>query len=175
MSDKQTVSSSSTEGKSVTIVTEATQPQPAIAVTTNVAEANVAPVVSDEDIFVLAGKLEALLKGKSNKTCLKLMNMVGSLHGIRCIPSDRPIGQSTVGTTKVVPTAAKPKKGQSTPPAAWKQTDAYKRLSAERVRIVTTIKSLSPDELSNKTVLVEELRATEQKLKALKSPTAGDH
>jgi len=135
--------------------------------------ANVVPEASNEDIFVLAAKLEELLKGKSNKTCLKVMNMVGSLHSIRCIPSDRPIGQSTVGTTKVVPTV-KQAKGLPTPKAAWKQTDAYRHLTAQREEMVSTIKSLAPAELKQ-TTHIEELRAVEQKLKALKSPTAGDH
>jgi hypothetical protein len=131
-------------------------------------------VSSDQDIFALALKLEELLKGKSNKTCMKVMDMVGSLHGIRCIPRDRPIGRSTAGTTKVVPVAKPPGKGLPTPPAAWKQTDVYRRLSAEREAMVITIKSLKPQELL-KTTHVEDLREIERKLKALKSPRLGDH
>lgn len=134
----------------------------------------VVPDSSDKDVFVLARKIEEILKGESNKTCLKVMNMVGSLHAIRCIPSDRPIGQSTAGTTKVVPKAKAAKRGLSTPKAAWKQTDAYKHLSATRALLVKTIKALDPADPSL-TGHVEELRACEQSLKALKSPTAGDH
>jgi len=169
MSEGQTVSSSSTKGKGTEVSVPATQPIPATAGRS----ANV-DIQADEDIFILAGKLESLLKGKSNKTCLKVMNMVGSLHGIRAIPSDRPIGQSTVGTTKVVPVAAKPKRGQPTPPAAWKQTAAYKQLSAQRQSIVDTLKSL-PDYGPKKQGFISELRAVEQSLKALKSPLSGDH
>jgi hypothetical protein len=102
------------------------------------------------------------------------MNMVGSLHAIRCIPADRPIGLSAVGTTKVVPVAKKPKKGQPTPPAAWKQTDDYRRLNAEREEIVKTIKS-SSDVGNIMNSNVDKLRAIEQQLKALKSPSSGDH
>jgi hypothetical protein len=167
MSLKQTVTSSSTKGKGGTIVTPATQP------TSTAVEAAIAvSETPEEDIFILAGKLEALLKGKSNKTVLKALNMVGSLHGVRSIPADRPIGQSTTGTIRKV-VAAKPEKGKPTPPAAWKQTDDYRRLSAEREKIVKTIKSRSSEELS-KTTLVEDLRALEQQLKALKSSTPGN-
>lgn len=105
--------------------------------------------------------------------CLKVLNAVGSLHAIRALPADRPIGQSTTGTTKVVPKAAKPKKGQPTPPAAWKQTDAYKQLKAQREAKVLTIKSLTADELS-KTTHIEDLQDLNQQIKALKSPTAGN-
>jgi hypothetical protein len=129
---------------------------------------------STENIFELARKLQEILKGKSNKTCMKVMNMVGSLHGIRCIPSDRPIGQSTTGTTKVVKEPAKPKKGKPTPRAAWKQTDSYKNLSRQHEAMVKTIKSCSPtDELIE--THIRDLRDIERKLKALHSPTAGDH
>jgi hypothetical protein len=151
----QTVSSSTSTGKGNAIALPATHhPQ------------------EEEDIFVLASQLEAILQGKSYKTCLKALNMVGSLHAIRCIPADRPIGQSTVGTTKVVQQAIKPKKGQPTPPAAWKQTDDYRRLNAEREEIVTTIKSSTDEE---NILNVGKLRAVEQQLKALKSPSSGDH
>jgi len=167
MSLKQTVTSSSTKGKGGTIVTPATQP------TSTAVEAAIAvSETPEEDIFILAGKLEALLKGKSNKTILKALNMVGSLHGVRSIPADRPIGQSTTGTIRKV-VAAKTEKGKPTPPAAWKQTDDYRRLSAEREKIVKTIKSRSSEELS-KTTLVEDLRVLEQQLKALKSSTPGN-
>jgi len=168
MSEKQTISSSSTKGKASTSVEVAPQPR-AIAQT-----AIVVPEPSDSDMFVIASKFEALLKDKSNKACFKILNLVGSLHSIRCISVDRPIGRSTVGTAKVVPTAPKPKKGQPTPPAAWKQTDAYKRLNAQRESIVTTLKSLGSNE-SAKATHIADLRAVERQLKALKSPTAGNH
>lgn len=126
----------------------------------------------DKDVFALASELEKILQGQSNKTLLKVFNMVGSLHGIRAIPVDRPIGRSTAGTTKVVP-VVKHVKGVKTPEAAWKKTNAYKRLSSERAEKVKTIKALNPG-VPN-TALVEELRVIEQQLKALKSPTVGDH
>jgi len=165
MSVNHTVSSASTKGKApIGVAThESAIADPAI----------VGPQTNDEDIFVLAGKLEAILKGKSNKTCLKVMNMVGSLHGIRCIPSDRPIGQSTVGTTRVEPAVKPREKGKPTPPAAWKQTDNYRCLAAERLDLVSKVK-VQPDG-EDKNLLLDQLRESEQKLKALKSRSSGDH
>jgi tetrahydromethanopterin S-methyltransferase subunit H len=170
MSDKRTVSSTSTKGKGSAIARPATQPTSAIA-----EAAIVAPDSSDEDIFILAGKLEELLKGKSNKTCLKVMDMVGSLHGIRAIPRDRPIGQSTAGTTRVVPVAAKPKKGLPTPPAAWKQTSAYKHLNERREEKIKILKSLPSGESVYRPIHIEELREIERELKSLRSSTPGFH
>jgi hypothetical protein len=136
--------------------------------------ANVVPEVDTIDnIFVLAGQLEAILKNKSNRVCLRVMNMVGSLHSIRCIPIDRPIGQSPVNTTTVVPSATGPSMGQPTPPAAWKQTEAYRTLTAQRISLVDTIKNLPPDELIN-TTHVADLREIERQLKELKSAHSGN-
>lgn len=59
--------------------------------------ANVTSVSSPQNMFALADQIETLLKGESNKTCSKILNMVGSLHAIRAISVDRPIGQSLVG------------------------------------------------------------------------------
>jgi len=131
------------------------------------------PTSEEEDVFLLARRIEEVLAGKSNRTCQKVMNMVGSLHGLRTIPMDRPIGQSTVGTTKVVERAKPAKKGQPTPPAAWKQTDDYRRLSAQRELIVKTIKNL-PADSQQKLESVEALRALEQQLKDLKKASAGN-
>lgn len=140
-----------------------------------IAVPEVEPDDSIADIFIIAGKIQALLSGISNKKISKVMNMVGSLHGIRAIPSDRPIGQSTVGTTKVGQTKPPVKvKGKPTPRAEWKQTDAYKQLTAQRTLMVTTIKAHTPSELS-KTSHVEDLREIERKLKALHPTTAGNH
>jgi hypothetical protein len=126
------------------------------------------------NLFGVASMIEQQLKGLSNKEAMKVLMMVGSIHGARIIPIDRPIGLSNVG--KIRPATAgevsKSKRGVATPPAAYKQTDAYKRLVASRMQIVTTIKSLSPAELS-KTTYVDELREIEQKLKLFKSSTAG--
>lgn len=134
----------------------------------------VEPQPSGENIFVLMAKMEALLKDQSNRTVLKLMNAVGSMHGVRCIPVDRPIGQSTMGTTRVAP-VVKQKKGQGpAPPAAWKQSPEYIQLSAQRSAIVATIKNL-PDSDPNKESEIASLRETEQKLKALKGLRSGDH
>jgi hypothetical protein len=127
----------------------------------------------EQNVFILARQIELILQGQSNKTCMKVMNMVGSLHGIRSIPIDRPIGQSTTGTKKVVPVATKPPRGLPTPKAAWKQSDDYRRLSAERDSVVTTIKSLTPNDPA-KQDLVQSLRTIELSLKNLKARTAGD-
>jgi len=154
--NKQEISGSSSKGKATTIVVGATQNSSSV----------------DEDVFALARQIEEILKGKSNRTCSKVLNMVGSLHGLRTIPADRPIGQSTTGATIVVP-KVKQEKGLPTPKAAWKQTDSYRNLSAERTKIVNTIKSL-PATSPNKEKLVEDLRAVELSLKQLKSPTSGN-
>jgi hypothetical protein len=129
----------------------------------------------EEDVFVLARKIEEILAGKSNRTCHKVMNMVGSLHGLRTIPMDRPIGQSTAGTTKVVAQTKKSGKGkcQQASPAAWKQTAAYKQLSAQREQIVSAIKALPATSLQ-KEEKVEALRLVERQLKELKGVSAGN-
>jgi hypothetical protein len=169
MSDNQTVSSLSTEGGGATIVDPSTQQT-----TNTLVAANVAPEVdSIDNIFVLAGQLEALLKNKSNRVCLRVMNMVGSLHSIRCIPVDRPIGQPTMGTAIAVPSVSNPNRGQPTPPAAWKQTEAYRTLTAQRESLVDTIRNLSPAELVN-TTHVADMREIERQLKELKSAHTGN-
>lgn len=92
--------------------------------------------------------------------------MVGSLHAARAIPSDRPIGQSLTGAAIAAP-VKKPGRGQPTPPAAWKQTDDYRRLSAMRDLMVRNIKTTPASDLVN-TSHVEDLRDLERQLKALK-------
>jgi len=131
------------------------------------------PDLTDESIFALAAQIEALLSGKSNKTCHKVMNMVGSIHGIRCVSVDRPIGRSTVGTTKVVPTAKAAPKGQSTPKSAWKQTENYRSLQAKRSDLVSKVKANDPA-LGSIESRIEELRTVERELKGLKSPKPGN-
>jgi hypothetical protein len=133
----------------------------------------VIPQSSSDDIFVVAGQIEALLKGKSSRVCLKILNMVGSLHGIHAI-SGRPIGQPTVGTLKIVP-PIKPKGGQSTTRAAWKQTPDYRQLNERRDEMVKTLKTLPPGESSYKTTVIQELRSIERDLKDLKLSVPGNH
>jgi hypothetical protein len=188
MSEKQNVSISSTKGKGPAIADPATQPtstivdKPASAgesATVASAEADKSAKADAQDpdvdeVFLIAGEIEKILKGKSNKTCMKVLSMIGSLHEVRCIRPDRPIGQSTAGTTKAAPPAKKPKKGQPTPPAAWKQTDDYRRLKASRDSKITILKSLTTDE--EKTSHLADLKEIERQLKALKQgPSVGNH
>jgi hypothetical protein len=129
---------------------------------------------SDEDIFVLAKRMEELLRGKSNRTCMKVMNMVGSLHGLRCVPSDRPIGQSlTAGVANAKP--VKQEKGKPTPPASWKQNPEYRGLLRKREDLVDKIKSYGGRSSPNKERYLESLRSAEAELKAYKSRSSGDH
>jgi hypothetical protein len=129
---------------------------------------------SDEDIFILAKKMEELLRGKSNRTCQKVMNMVGSLHGIRCVPSDRPIGQSlTAGVANAKPVVKE--KGKPTPPAAWKQTPEYRVLAEKRESLVRKVKDYGDRASPNKEKYLDGLRSVETELKTYKSRFSGDH
>jgi len=133
-------------------------------------------VVKDQELFALAARIQEVLKGQSKRTCLKVLGIVGSIHGIRAIPVDRPIGQSSMGTVRPAtagPKLPKTKKGKTPPPAVWKQTEDYRLLSDQRSEIVKTIKSLptGSGDIQNQ---VEVLRTIEQKLKALKAPQSGN-
>jgi hypothetical protein len=123
------------------------------------------------DLFVLAQRVEEVLAGQSKKTIQKVLNMVGSLHGTRTIPVDRPIGQTTVGRVTNV-TAGKKEKGKPTPPAPWKQTDDYRRLDAERKESVALLKSLSGPVA--KAPVLDKIRNLEQSLKELKGSHSGN-
>jgi hypothetical protein len=125
-----------------------------------------------EDIFALASQLEALLSGQSYRTCLKVMNMVGSLHGIRAIPEDRPIGRSPVGSTRVEPVPKPAKKGQQPSRAGYKKSAQYIELSSKRDSVVATIKSLPDGE--SKDSAISELRRLEREIKALKGLKSGN-
>jgi hypothetical protein len=135
-----------------------------------------------KDIFAIAGQIEALLKGVSNKEALKILSAVGSQHNLRTISMDRPIGQSTTGTVKAgPPPSTVQKKGKAskkgpTPPAAWKQTDEYHHLSGLHRERVEILKSLDPATVSAASIedAKNDLREVERKLKDLKKRTAGD-
>jgi hypothetical protein len=175
MSGNQTVTSSSTEdglpiGRAIQNVPIGTTGASIEAPIT------VGPRGEGESIFALAHRLEALLSGESNRTCMKVLNMVGSLHGIRCIPADRPIGQSTAGLERKAPKPAPAPKGKPTQKAAWKQTPEYRELAGKRAVLVELLKGYtrSPNHPMTDETL-EDLRVTERQLKALRSPpTAGD-
>lgn len=118
--------------------------------------------------------MEELLRGRSNRTCLKVMNMVGSLHGIRCVPSDRPIGQNlTAGVANAKPVIRE--KGKPTPPAVWKQTPEYRCLHQKRESLVQKIKAYGGRASPNKERYLEDLRSAEAELKTYKSRSSGDH
>jgi hypothetical protein len=126
----------------------------------------------EEDIFVLASKLEAMLSGQSNRTILKAFNIVGSLHGIRAIPANRPIGQSRVGSTRVEPVPKPAKKGQQPSRAGYKKSAQYIELTSKRALAVATVKS-SPDGRS-KDHAISELRRLEREIKELKALKSGN-
>jgi hypothetical protein len=126
-----------------------------------------------QTIFDLAAQVEKILHGHSNKDVMKILNLVGSIHGIRSIPVDRPIGQSTAGTVRTVP-VVKAVKGKSTPKAAYKQTTEYIQLSASRDELVRQIKSIPDTEAADRLPLVDRLRSLELKLKQFKSAKSGD-
>jgi len=125
-----------------------------------------------KNVFILAAQIEEILRGQSNTAVMKILNVVGALHGARTISVNRPIGQTTAGAIlkKVVP--IKPKKGQSTPPAAWKQTDDYRRLNANHKVAIANLKKVPPQ--SDKTGALEALRSIERELKDLHAPRSGD-
>lgn len=131
-----------------------------------------APKPETTDVFVLASRVKELLNGQSNRTIQKVFSMVGSLSGLRTISADRPIGQSTQGTKKLVP-PVKPAKGDAPKPAAWRQTDAFKRLDAQRILLVNRLKS-EPKGSALIETLVSDLRAIERSIKALHSPQSGE-
>jgi len=129
---------------------------------------------SDEDVFVLAGKLQALLEGKSKKTCLKALTLVGSLRGIQCstVVGFKPTPAVTVPLTKV----RDPETGRKRlppPPAKWKQTEAYKSLSAQRDMAVKAVKAASLTSSSIEEP-VKKLRSLELSLKTLKLSQSGE-
>jgi hypothetical protein len=167
-SERPNVVRSLTEGKGPPIGGLAPHKRPG----TVVPGFNPDPPNRDEDIFALASKLEALLSGKSYGTCLKALNMVGSLHGIRAIPADRPIGRSTVGSTRVEPVPKPAKKGQQPSKAGYKKSAQYIELSSKRELAVATVKSLPDGE--SKDSAISELRRLERELKALKALKSGN-
>jgi hypothetical protein len=125
---------------------------------------------SEDDLFDLSRKIEALLKGTSNKNALKVLNMVGSLHGIRAISVDRPIGQPAAkapAPKKEQKTKSAKGSGNSQAKAAYKQTPEYIRVTAERKACVQALKS-TPAGDAQQSTLQSELRRLEQELKALK-------
>jgi len=128
---------------------------------------------NEQNLFMLATQIEQILSGQSNKTCMKVLTMIGSLRGIRCIPIDRPIGQSPTGKQQPAGKTNQQKqpKGKPTPKAAWKMTEEYKTLSISRTQAVQQLKEAPPE---SKDSAVEKLREIEQQLKALRSPTAGN-
>jgi hypothetical protein len=158
----------STEGKGSPIG----KPAPQMRQGTIVPGFNPDPPNPGEDIFALASQLEALLSGRSHRTCLKVLNMVGSLHEIRAIPASRPIGQSTVGSTRVEPVPRPARKGQQPSKAGYKRTPQYIELSSKRASTVATVKSL-PDG-SSKDEAISELRRLERELKELKALKSGN-
>jgi hypothetical protein len=167
-SERPNVVRPSTEGKGPAIAGLAPQKRQG----TIVPGFNPDPPNRVEDIFALASQLEAILSGQSYRTCLKVMNMVGSLHGIRAIPEDRPIGRSSVGTTRVEPVPRPAKKGQQPSRAGYKKSAQYIELSSKRDSVVATIKSLTDGE--SKDSAISELRRLERELKALKALKSGN-
>jgi len=126
----------------------------------------------DEDVFVLASRLEAVLRGVSNKMAAKALNMVGSLHGYRSISVDRPIGQVNQPKQKTKAGDAKGKGKSPSAKAAWKQTTEYSQLNASRATIVARLKA-TPATDPNKDQLTQELRTVEQRIRGLR-PGAGE-
>jgi len=125
--------------------------------------------------FALAAQISALLQGVSKKDTKQALEMVATLNGLRVISADRPIGQATAGRQQPAnkPKSAPRKKGEAPPPAAWKQTAAYRQLQADRTAVVDRLKAAlkgSSEQLS----LQEDLRCVEQKLKDLRASKAGD-
>jgi hypothetical protein len=120
----------------------------------------------DED-FVIAAKVEALLKGLSNRRTLKVLNMVGSVHGIRSISVDRPIGQPSKNPIRQSSDGSYKGKGKSgniqIPP--FKKDPRYIELSSQREAAVAALKRDGP---SGNTHL-DHLRSIEQQLKDLKT------
>jgi hypothetical protein len=154
-------------GKASTAVDVATNPNP----TSAVAEAKMDdPTVK---AFALAREIAELLKGSSNKTTFEALQMVASLNGLRVISADRPIGQSVMGKQR--PLARQQpltrQKGQQ-PRAAYKQTKEYLGLQESRSKVVATIKKL--EDGSEKASAISDLRAVEQKLKALRASKQGN-
>jgi hypothetical protein len=124
----------------------------------------------EKNLFKYASVLNASLAGLSNKEVLKVLTLVSSIHGYRVISVDRNINQQQSSSTEraiaLTHSTIKPK-GKKTSPAAYKQTDAYKHLTANRLAIVNTMHGLTPQELSQ-TTFVADLREIERKLKDLK-------
>jgi hypothetical protein len=120
-----------------------------------------------QDIFALARQMESLLEGQSYRTVLKVMNMVGSQHGIKSMHIDKVMSLKT--TTVVSPSHPK-SKGVATK-ADWKQTADYRQLTAQRASVVSALKKTGSDLDAG---LVAELRALEQSLRNLRPAVAGD-
>lgn len=129
------------------------------------------------DMFDVARKIEALLAPLSNRTVRETLELVAVRQHLRVIPIDRPIGQYRSGTTKVVP-LLKARKGVPTPPAPWKQTDDYHRLSAERLELVKQLKTLvnpTGAAIAAKEGLITRLREVEGSIRDLRSPKSGNY
>lgn len=130
------------------------------------AKAPAVKVPVPEESFRLAAEIERLLGGRSNKSVSQILNMVASVHGLRVIPVDRPIGQVNRPTETIV-SDKKEKKV-----AAYKQTTQFKEMSLARQGIVDKIKLAQEGPV--KEGLRTELRTIERKLKDLKSPVVGN-
>jgi hypothetical protein len=120
----------------------------------------------DED-FVIAAKVEALLKGLSNRRTLKVLNMVGSVHGIRSISVDRPIGQPSKNPIRQSSVGSSKRKGKSgnIQIPTLKKDPRYIELSSQRDAAVAALKRDGPDGNTH----LDHLRSIEQQLKDLKT------
>jgi len=137
------------------------------------------------DIFAIAKKMHELLEGLSIKSTSKVLNMVGSLKGLRTIPVDRPIGpvmqvkpgSGIPGSVVTTARGGSVNRQSPTPKAAWKQSDDYRRLSVEHQALIRELKSVpnGPDKDSQRCALVSLVRLNEQSLRNLKQvPSAGE-
>jgi len=133
--------------------------------------------LSPEALAALA-VVSSALSGLSNKEAREVLTMAAATRQLRVTSMLAPIGATQgvarptqSGGHRAVASAEPAKKQAPPPPAAWRQSEAWKEASANRATIVAQLKECADD--SQREALVGRLRSTEASLRTLKQKLQG--
>lgn len=124
-------------------------------------------------VYQLAGQIDQLLAGASNRITREALMVVASRHNLRVVPADRPIGM-VCQPPKKEGGKKKPSGGAKAQPrkAEWKTKPEYLALSKQRKELVAQLNALKEAGVEDNSLL-QRLRSTESAIKALR-PLSGN-
>jgi len=122
----------------------------------------------DPKVLEAVRTIAEALSGLTNKQSQQALAMVTSLRNLRVVPMDRPIGNNQPAVKK---TTGESSSGKSSPRASWKQNAQWSAAQQQRNELVAAVKSSSSE--ADRLLLVEELHAFEERMKALKQSLRG--